>query len=54
VLWGKLLRFRIKGIGERFHDNGIINKVYFYRTNTYKIVKWILYPLLVFLVLRAC
>ena len=54
VLWGKLSRFRFKGIGERFHDNGIINKVYFYRTNTYKIVKWILYPLLAFLILRAC
>jgi GT2 family glycosyltransferase len=53
VLWGKLLRGRITKIGQRYHDNGVINKVYFYRTNTYKIVKWILYPLLVFLILRA-
>jgi glycosyltransferase involved in cell wall biosynthesis len=53
VLWGKLLRLRFTKIGQRFHDNGVINKLYFYRTNTYKIVKWILYPLLVFYILRT-
>lgn len=52
LLWGKLSRLRFGKIGERFHDNGTINKVYFYRTNTYKIVKWVLYPLLVIYILR--
>lgn len=53
LLWGKLSRLRFGRIGERFHDNGIINKVFFYRTNTYKIVKWILYPLLLIYILRC-
>lgn len=52
VLWGKLSRYRFWKIGERFHDDGIINKVYFYRSNTYKIVKWVLYPLLVLYLLQ--
>lgn len=52
LLWGKLSRLRFGKIGERFHDNGIINKLYFYRSNTYKIVKWVLYPLLIIYILR--
>jgi len=52
VLWGKLSRGRFWKIGERFHDDGIINKIYFYRSNTYKTVKWILYPLLVIYILQ--
>ncbi|HEY0271635.1 MAG TPA: glycosyltransferase [Chitinophaga sp.] len=46
MLQGKLSRGGFHRIGERFHDNGVINKWYFYRTNTYKLVKWVLYPLL--------
>ena len=52
LLWGKISRLRFGRIGERFHDNGVINKVFFYRTNTYKIVKWILYPLLLVYILQ--
>ncbi len=48
VLAGKLSRFQLWRIGERFHDNGSINKFYFYRSNTYKTVKWILYLALIF------
>lgn len=47
LLWGQLSRFRINGIGERFHDDGRINKLFFYRLNTRKTIKWILYPLLI-------
>jgi glycosyltransferase involved in cell wall biosynthesis len=53
LLWGKTARLRFARIGERFHDNGVINKVFFYRTNTYKIVKWVLYPLLLLYVIKA-
>ncbi len=47
VLAGKISRLKAWRIGERFHDDGKINKLYFYRSNTYRIVKWILYPLLI-------
>lgn len=46
MLWGKISRLKWTGIGERFHDDGKINKLYFYRFNTYKLVKWVLYILL--------
>jgi GT2 family glycosyltransferase len=52
LLWGNLSRGRLAGISERFHDDGKQNKLYFFRTNTHRIVKWILYPILVFLVIR--
>ncbi|GAA0564730.1 glycosyltransferase family 2 protein [Chitinophaga japonensis] len=52
VLWGKLSRMQPGKIGERFHDDGIVNKVFFYRSNTYRIVKWVLYPLLAWLILH--
>jgi glycosyltransferase involved in cell wall biosynthesis len=52
LLWGNISRFRIIGIGERFHDDGKRNKFFFYRTNTHRIVKWILYPLLVYMLIR--
>lgn len=51
LLYGKISGLQLWRIGERFHDDGSINKVFFYRTNTYKIVKWILYPLLIFFIL---
>lgn len=55
VLWGKLSRLKLKGIGERFHDNGVIKKIDFYRSNTYRTVKWVLYALLIiFIVARYC
>lgn len=47
VLWEKILRMEWWRIGERFNDDGEINKQNIYRSNTYRIVKWILYPLLI-------
>ena len=52
LLWGNLSRFRIGGIGERFHDDGKENKIFFFRTNTVRIVKWILYPVWTYFVMR--
>ncbi|PZR25071.1 MAG: hypothetical protein DI535_19615 [Citrobacter freundii] len=49
VLTGNLSRFRLFAIGERFHYDGKQRKIYFYRTNTHKIVKWLLYPVLIYL-----
>ncbi|WP_336514434.1 glycosyltransferase family 2 protein [Pollutibacter soli] len=45
VVWGKIKRGRFDQLGLRFHYDGAINKSGFYKTNTYRIVKWILYPL---------
>jgi GT2 family glycosyltransferase len=47
VLWEKILRVEWGRIGERFNDDGEINKQNIYRSNTYRIIKWILYPLLI-------
>lgn len=53
VLMGKLKNGQIWRIGERFHDDGKIRKLYFYRFNSYKITKWVLYPaLLLWLLLK--
>ncbi|WP_423735726.1 glycosyltransferase family 2 protein [Chitinophaga caseinilytica] len=49
LLWGNLRRGKIEGITRRFNDNGGFRKSNLFRTNTYKIVKWILYPLLIWL-----
>lgn len=49
IIVGNLSRKRLAGIGERFHDNGRQNKIFFYRSNTHKVIKWILYPLLVWM-----
>lgn len=49
VLAGNLRRFRLLAIGERFHYDGKQQKIYFYRTNTHKLVKWLLYPVLIYL-----
>lgn len=46
LLWGNLRRGKLEGITRRFNDNGGFGKSNMLRTNTYKIVKWILYPLL--------
>lgn len=46
VLWGKLRKGQLYRIGERFHDDGRIQKLNFYRSNTYRTVKWLLYPAL--------
>ncbi|WP_119081156.1 glycosyltransferase family 2 protein [Chitinophaga alhagiae] len=46
VLWGKLKKGQLYRIGERFHDDGRIRKINFYRSNTYRTVKWLLYPAL--------
>ena len=52
VLIGKFSRLQFWRIGERFHDDGKINKIYFYRSNTYKVVKWILYPVLILVIYK--
>jgi hypothetical protein len=54
MLWGNLSRGRLQGITERFNDNGSLRKLQFYRTNTYKLVKWVLYPLLAIWIWRFC
>jgi GT2 family glycosyltransferase len=54
VLLGKISRVQLWRIGERFHDNGSRNKIYFYRSNTYKTVKWVLYPVLIFYIIHTC
>ncbi|PUZ24421.1 Glycosyl transferase family 2 [Chitinophaga costaii] len=52
MLAGKLKRGEWWRIGQRFHYDGVINKLYFYRSNTYRTIKWILYPLLAWMVWR--
>ncbi|MDF2190581.1 glycosyltransferase family 2 protein [Paraflavitalea sp. CAU 1676] len=52
MLVGNLQRGRVQGIGERFHDDGRVQPLHFYRLNTRKTVKWVLYPVLLFLLLR--
>ncbi|MBK1438647.1 glycosyltransferase [Parapedobacter sp. ISTM3] len=49
LLWGNIARFRFKGIGARFEYKGQVRGNGFFRFNTYKIVKWVLY--LIFFVL---
>lgn len=46
LLWGNIARFRFAGIGARFEYKGRAHGNGFFRFNTYKIVKWILYALL--------
>ncbi|WP_276484060.1 glycosyltransferase family 2 protein [Paraflavitalea pollutisoli] len=48
VLWGNLKRGRLTGLGERFHDDGRVQRIFFYRLNTRKTIKWILYPVLIY------
>ncbi|CAL1517669.1 glycosyltransferase family A protein [Chitinophaga sp. MM2321] len=52
LLWGNLSRFRLTGMGQRFNYNGSFKKNHFYKTSTYRIVKWILYPVLVYVLWR--
>ncbi|RAJ77449.1 GT2 family glycosyltransferase [Chitinophaga dinghuensis] len=52
LLWGNLSRGRLTGMGERFNDDGKIRKLNFYRLNSYKITKWIGYPLVCWLAFR--
>ena len=47
VLWERISKGKWREIGKRFHDDGTTGRIYFYRSNTYRIVKWILYPLLI-------
>ncbi|WP_028295803.1 glycosyltransferase family 2 protein [Olivibacter sitiensis] len=46
LLMGNLSRYRLKGIGERFDYFGKPGRNAFFKFNTYKITKWILYFLL--------
>lgn len=50
-LWGKLTHGEFSRITERFDDTGTIKKNTFFKTNTYKIVKWALYLLLLTLLI---
>ena len=52
VLWERLSKGKWHEMGKRFHDDGSIKKIIFYRTNTYRIVKWILYRLLVIFLIK--
>lgn len=54
MLVGILKRGEWWRMGQRFHYDGAINKIYFYRSNTYRIIKWVSYPLLWWMVWRAC
>lgn len=54
MLVGILKRGEWWRMGQRFHYDGAINKVYFYRSNTYRIIKWVMYPLLWWMAWRAC
>lgn len=45
-----ITRNRWTGIAERFNDNGSTRKNHLFRFNTYKIVKWVLYPALAYFV----
>lgn len=46
VLAENIRRGRVNGITERFNDSGSLRKNHFFRFNSYKIVKWLLYPVL--------
>ncbi|MBV8253033.1 MAG: glycosyltransferase [Chitinophaga sp.] len=52
LLWGNLSRGRLTGMGERFNDDGKVRKLNFYRLNSYKITKWVGYPLICWLAFR--
>ncbi len=52
VMWERASKGKWTEIGRRFHDDGRTDKIAFYRSNTYRIVKWILYPLLAIFLLR--
>ncbi|PSL44215.1 GT2 family glycosyltransferase [Chitinophaga niastensis] len=53
ILWGNLTRFRLAGISQRFNfDGSFPKKGKIFETNTYKTIKWILYPVLVFFIVK--
>jgi len=52
LLFQNLSSVRVTAIGLRFNDDGSFKKTRFYRANSYKIVKWILYPVLIYLFIR--
>jgi len=52
-LWGKLTHGELSRITERFDDTGTVKKNVFFKTNTYKIVKWVLYLLLAALIITT-
>lgn len=53
VLWGKITRGRFWRIGERFHDDAKTKRINFFRLNSYKITKIVLYFLLIFWLLNT-
>ena len=54
--WGLLLNSlligRFNAFGLRFNDDGSFKRNHFYRLNSYKITKWILYPVLTYILIR--
>ncbi len=52
LLFNNLLIGRFNAIGVRFNDDGSFKKNHFYRLNSYKITKWILYPILTYFLIK--
>lgn len=52
LLLNNLLTGRFNAIGKRFNDDGSFKKNHFYRLNSYKITKWVLYPILTYILIR--
>ncbi|SEN89842.1 Glycosyltransferase, GT2 family [bacterium A37T11] len=48
VLWGNISRLRLNGIGQRFNFQGNSGGPAYFKFNTSKIIKWVLYVLLVY------
>jgi glycosyltransferase involved in cell wall biosynthesis len=49
LLFNNLFTGRFNAIGMRFNDDGSFKKSHFYRLNSYKITKWVLYPVLAYI-----
>jgi len=49
LLWGNMSRFRVTGIGERFEFKGRRHGHAFFRFNTYKLVKWVGYAFVAYI-----
>ncbi|WP_426667674.1 glycosyltransferase family 2 protein [Mucilaginibacter sp. McL0603] len=52
LLLNNLLMGRFNALGMRFNDDGSFKKSHFYRLNSYKITKWVLYSILVYILIR--
>ena len=52
LLFNNLLTGRFNAFGMRFNDDGSFKKNHFYRLNSYKMTKWILYPILIYVLIK--